>query len=624
MRLRCLLFAALIAIAGTAFAASERVALVIGNNAYASAPLRNAVNDAQDLAKVLGELGFHVILRQDATRKDMVDAVRDFGAALEGANVGLFFYAGHAMQFKDRNYLIPVDIVMASEDDVTFYAIEVQQVFDRLERARTRQNLIILDACRDNPFASSFRVSNSGLAQMSAPPGTLIAYATAPGSLAQDGSGRNGVYTRNILEQLRTPDVPVELMFKRVREGVERETQGRQIPWDSSSLRGNFAFNPSPERSPVVGATPATGPSADATLAVEREFWASARESNRAEDIRAYLERYPHGQFEPLARSRLDALAHAAEPRAAPPASGAPPPPAVRVADAAPSRPPPADPVAANPVERAAQKPATRTPTAPPRPAAEAPPTVAMAPPSAATLPGRELSPGVREVTFPDGAIYRGGVQGARMHGKGEYIAKSFRYSGEFRDGVKEGQGTYVWDNGNRYEGPFAHDQPNGFGKYTFANGDVYTGEMRDGALTGRGSYATRGGDVLEGTFANGVQEGVGTLRLASGDRYEGEIRDGKADGKGTYYFANGDRYEGDIRRSALTGRGTYFHKSGEKYVGQMLDGRPNGEGQFWFPDGSHFDGRFEDGLAHATGVMVKDGESRPAEMIDRQVRLVP
>jgi hypothetical protein len=290
-------------------AAADRVALLIGNNNYGSAPLRNAVNDAKDLADALKDVGFKVIVRENATRKEMGDALREFGTALEGANTAFFFYAGHAMQFKDRNYLIPIDVAMGSEEDVTFFAIDISQVFDRMDKARTRHNFIVLDACRDNPFGSSFKVSNTGLAQMSAPSGTLIAYATSPGSVAADGFGRNGIYTKNILANIRTPDVPVEIMFKRVREGVERETLKRQTPWDSSSLKGDFAFNSTSAPRPVAAPTAApAGASTDMTLTIEREFWISVRDSNRAEDIQAYLDKYPSGNFAQLARNRLASL----------------------------------------------------------------------------------------------------------------------------------------------------------------------------------------------------------------------------------------------------------------------------------------------------------------------------
>ena len=227
----------------TAAGAADRVALLIGNNNYSSTPLRNAANDAKDLGDTLKELGFQVIVRDNTSRKDMIDAIREFGVALEGAKTALFFYAGHAMQFKDRNYLVPIDATMGSEEDVTFFSVEIAQVFDRMEKAKTQFNFIILDACRDNPFAGTFKLSSAGLAQINAPSGTLIAYATSPGSVAADGFGRNGIYTKHILQNIKAPDLPVEIMFKRVREGVERETRRSQTPWDSSSLKGDFAFN---------------------------------------------------------------------------------------------------------------------------------------------------------------------------------------------------------------------------------------------------------------------------------------------------------------------------------------------------------------------------------------------
>jgi hypothetical protein len=136
--------------------------------------------------------------------------------------------------------------------------------------------------------------------------------------------------------------------------------------------------------------------------------------------------------------------------------------------------------------------------------------------PKVEPLPGREIAPGIREITFADGAIYRGGVKGTNLHGRGEYIAKSFRYEGEFNEGVKHGQGKYAWENGNRYEGPFADDRPNGVGRYFFANGDTYNGEVKNGALTGRGIYVTKGGDTLEGTFVDAKLHGVGIYRYAS------------------------------------------------------------------------------------------------------------
>ncbi len=181
--------AALAAFAVLAFlapvaAANGRVALLIGNNAYPSSPLRNAVNDSRDLGAALRELGFKTIVKENTSRAEMIAALQEFGKALDGAEAALFFYAGHAMQFKDRNYLIPIDAVMGSEDDVTFFSVEVAQVFDRMERARTRFNFVILDACRDNPFRDTFKVERHGPRADERPVGHA--------HRLRDGAGRDG------------------------------------------------------------------------------------------------------------------------------------------------------------------------------------------------------------------------------------------------------------------------------------------------------------------------------------------------------------------------------------------------------------------------------------------------
>jgi uncharacterized caspase-like protein len=688
LRLRAAIaFAAFTCLLATgAAAADERVALLIGNNNYSQSPLRNAVNDARDLGEALKELGFKVIVRENASRKDMVEGIREFGTALDGATTALFFYAGHAMQFKDRNYLVPVDAAMGSEEDVTFFSVEIGQIFDRMDRARTRFNFLILDACRDNPFAASFKVTSAGLAQMSSPSGTLIAYATAPGSVAADGFGRNGIYTKHILQNIKVPDLPVEIMFKRVREAVERETRKLQTPWDSSSLKGDFAFN-STGRSAGAGA-PAAGPSADTQLQIEREFWVSVRDSNRPDDIQAYLEKYPQGTFTSLARNRLDALLGRQRAAAAVPAP---------VATTVPAAPAPASTTATSPAVAsapastgavpaavsapavAATTPASTPPaeaksSAPSAPEkAEAKPTIVAAaspsstqPPAAGAAevapavvgtvvppkppekqPGREIAPGVRELEFSDGSIYRGAMRGSALHGKGEYVSKVFQYAGEFRDGLKHGQGSYVWANGDRYEGEFSEDRPNGKGKYRFSTGDTYEGDVVAGVIRGRGTYASKNGDTFEGSFADGKPNGVGVYRFASGDRYEGEMVagklqgkgiyfaqggdrieapfvDGRPQGKGIYYFSNKDRYEGDIQGGALTGQGAYFYATGAKYEGEVKDGRPGGKGIFWFTDGSRFEGVFENGLAKAKGEVIRaDGTKAPAEIVEGDVKLL-
>lgn len=242
---------AALALAGGATAATfggKRVALVIGNGKYPSAPLKNPVNDAKAMARTLKDLGFEVTLRENAGQRDMAAAIRQFGASIAPGSAALFYFAGHGMQVKGRNYLVPTDADIQLEDEVPYAAIDVNLVLDKMEVGKSAVNLVILDACRNNPFSRRFRSSGTGLAQMDAPVGTLIAFATAPGSVAQDGTGENGIYTKHLLDSIAMPGLPVEQMFKRVRVGVARETNEAQIPWESSSMKGDFVFREAPSQ----------------------------------------------------------------------------------------------------------------------------------------------------------------------------------------------------------------------------------------------------------------------------------------------------------------------------------------------------------------------------------------
>jgi formylglycine-generating enzyme required for sulfatase activity len=224
-------------------ASNQRLALVIGNGAYRTLPLKNPVNDAVDMAGALRKLGFEVVLRTDVGLKPMEKAIKAFGRDLRRGGVGLFYFAGHGMQVEGRNYLIPADADIESESDVRFESVDAGRVLGKMEDAGNALNIVILDACRDNPFARSFRSGTQGLARMDAPKGSIIAYATAPGSVAADGHGRNGIYTKNLLAHIDSPGLSIETFFKKVRIGVISETQDRQVPWESSSLTGDFFFS---------------------------------------------------------------------------------------------------------------------------------------------------------------------------------------------------------------------------------------------------------------------------------------------------------------------------------------------------------------------------------------------
>ncbi|MBU1231094.1 MAG: caspase family protein [Proteobacteria bacterium] len=229
-------------LAGVAHA-ERRVALVIGNGAYPTAPLKNPVNDARDMANALKSLGFEVIARENAGLRQMEDALDEFWKSLKRGGTGLFFFAGHGLQVKGVNYLVPVDARISVEQDVKSLCLDAGRVLGRMENAGNGLNIVLLDACRNNPFARSWRSADSGLAKMDAPTGTLIGYATAPDSVAADGSGRNGVYTQHLLREMRVPGQTIENAMKKVRIGVLNDTGRKQTPWESSSLTGDFYFN---------------------------------------------------------------------------------------------------------------------------------------------------------------------------------------------------------------------------------------------------------------------------------------------------------------------------------------------------------------------------------------------
>lgn len=245
-RIAVLLFFLLLALAlaapSPAAQRERRVALVIGNGAYKAGPLKNPPNDARDMAASLKSLGFEVILRENAGLAQMEQAVDQFWASLKKGGVGLFFFAGHGLQVKGVNYLVPVDANIQVEQDVKVRCLDVNLVLGRMEDAGNPLNLVILDACRNNPFARAWRNSGQGLAKMDAPTGTLIAYATAPDSVAADGAGKNGVYTGHLLRSMHTPGLTIENVLKQTRVAVLNETGRKQIPWEASSLTGDFYF----------------------------------------------------------------------------------------------------------------------------------------------------------------------------------------------------------------------------------------------------------------------------------------------------------------------------------------------------------------------------------------------
>ena len=223
--------------------AENRTALIIGNASYKDAPLANPLNDARAVARVLGEAGFQVKLHTNLTQAQMRRVIREFGDELHARQgVGLFYFAGHGVQISNRNFLIPVGADIQREYEVEDQSVDASSVLAMMESAKARVNIVILDACRNNPFMRNFRSTINGLAPMQAPAGTLVAFSTAPGQTAIDGTGQYGLYTEQLVENLLVPGLKIEDVFKNVRVGVQRASSGKQVPWENTSLTGDFYF----------------------------------------------------------------------------------------------------------------------------------------------------------------------------------------------------------------------------------------------------------------------------------------------------------------------------------------------------------------------------------------------
>ena len=300
---------------GNAALADKRVAFVVGNGAYKNVPqLPNPVVDAKSMSKVLRSVGFDVVEGVNLTRDKMTEKLLDFGKKAEGADVAVFFYAGHGIAVNGTNYLLPVDADLRSEMDVKLGAAINVDVTLEQTMADAKVKLVFLDACRDNPFAAKIRSAKatrsvsvqSGLAEMKSGEGTLIAFATGPGQTALDGeNGTNSPFTRALVANITQPGVEIQQAMTKVRAQVNEETNKNQLPWGHTNLIGSVYLNPLgvPSEKAEAPSTP-PGPASD----VELEFWRSVKDSNKPEELNAYLTSYPNGTFKSLALARIASL----------------------------------------------------------------------------------------------------------------------------------------------------------------------------------------------------------------------------------------------------------------------------------------------------------------------------
>ncbi len=297
--LLCLLLS-LAALCTPASAAQQRVALVIGNASYTEKPLRNPVNDAELMQRTLKDQGFDVTLLRDVDRRGMLGGLRDFEAKARNAEVALFFFAGHGTQVSGANYLIPLQAQIRAESDVPDEAVDAASVLRRIEDAKARVGLVILDACRDNPYAGATRSSSRGLARMSVPTGSIVAYATAPGDTADDGRGANGVYTEQLVRHLSQGGLDLREVFDRTATEVERITNGKQKPREDIGLRGRFVLKAGPGIQTASLSAEPTGRSPQGDP--EEDAWQATKAANTVGGYDAYLSEYFNGRYAAAAR----------------------------------------------------------------------------------------------------------------------------------------------------------------------------------------------------------------------------------------------------------------------------------------------------------------------------------
>jgi hypothetical protein len=389
-----------------------RVALVMGVGAYrAIPPLANPPNDARAMAATLTRLGFEVDLVMDPDRLAMEQAVRRLGQRATGADAALFFYAGHALEFGGRNWLLPVSTDIRNDRDLRFEGLDLDSVIAQLEGARV--SIVLLDGCRDNPFrlrlAASTRgiATGPGLTPVRAAVGTLIAFATAPGEVAEDGAGQNSPFTAALLRKIATPGLELRALMAEVRREVREQTGGRQIPWEHSALEGAFYFVPAAITVPAAPPPAAAAPAARDDRA-ELLFWETVRAGGTEADYRAYLDRFPQGVFAPLARARLAEIEARRAPPAGPVLAAVAPPPVV------------APPVAVPPMPAAPVPAATRAMLPLPRAAAE----LARALPHVSPAHARSTAAGYLAAPGPNRALAINPDQQASMLVQGFAIAE--------------------------------------------------------------------------------------------------------------------------------------------------------------------------------------------------------
>jgi hypothetical protein len=306
---------------------AKRVALVIGNSAYQNVTqLPNPRNDAADLAHGLQQVGFEVLLKNDLDFDGLRRALRDFSDRAVGAEMALVYFAGHGIEVAKQNYLIPVDARLKTDRDIQFEAVPLDFVLSAVEGAKNLR-LVLLDACRNNPFAGSMKMTNAsrsigrGLSSIEPTAGTLVSYAAKEGTTADDGEGRNSPYTTALLANLTEPGLEVNFLFRKVRDHVLAATDGRQEPFTYGSLPGTRIYLKPPQQNAGTQNPPANPPVTPQAPAksLDREVWETIRDSKSPGVLKAFIDKFPDSIYASLAKAKLTEVQQAAVAKDPPP-----------------------------------------------------------------------------------------------------------------------------------------------------------------------------------------------------------------------------------------------------------------------------------------------------------------
>lgn len=607
----------------------NRLALVIGNDNYLSVErLRNARNDAHLMANTLRDANFDVTEVKDLDLRNLWREIEKFQSRIKKGDDVVFFFAGHGVQIGQEPVLLPVDIVAESDNQVLREGVPLARIQDALKDARFA--LMVIDACRDNPFPKRGTRAvggTRGLPTVEAADGMAIIMSATRGQKALDSvpdlTEANGLFTFEFVRSIRVPGVDLRSALIGVRERVEdkaKRVNHVQRPSLVDETRGNFYFFNAPEARVAAAPPSASGFSSSSSTSmpstnvriqsedeIEQEFWNTIRESRDIHDFQDYTQRYPKGRFTAAAARQIRLLATnattaampvaAARPVAAPTAAAAP------VFVPAPAPRPVAVPA---PVVVAALTPAQPAP-APSSNAGNAA-NVAAALASVFRSRPNTAASGVATaaMTLPTTQSSAGGGRGTTLPTAGEIVVDGTRFKGKFvqeaADRTLTGDGEIRWANGDVFVGSLLKGKRQGEGQITWASGQSYVGEWTSDQPNGRGAMRFPNGDQYEGTLVNGQPQGQGRMLFASGDSYNGAFASGKSHGAGVYVWKNGQKYEGDWLNDRPQGQGKLAYVGGDIYEGQVTDGMPQGQGSIRYASSDRFTGSFLRGKPHGQG----------------------